>query len=304
MNFINQGVKTTFLFKGDACAATTFYPDNTAENTDKAPAILMIHGWGGIQMVLFKEFIQRFRNAGFAVMTFDFPGWGDSSGWPRNRINPWERVRVADAALAHLKSDELIDSSKIVAWGTSFGGGHAIDLAANHPELAAVVAHVPMLNGLDAVKAVPLTRMLRFSVDIALDIINPLGRKYLPVVSPEGDYSTMDRDGAQRIADWVDDHMDGKYDNRVTAASLLTMGWYHPRLNLKNIRIPGLIVGALRDTVAPFDEAAVRRQVGSNFRINTLDANHFDPYLPPFVDGNIDAQLEFMKEIVESETSN
>jgi len=295
VSFKNNGKKSTFNYKGDLCAATTFYPEGEASHL---PGILMIHGWGGIQMVLFQDFIRHFNNAGFAVMTFDFPGWGDSAGWPRNTINPWERVRVADAALSHMKSNERIDSDRIVAWGTSFGGGHAIDLAANHPELAAVVAHVPMLNGMAAVKAVPVTRMLRFSVDIAQDLLNPFGRKYLPVVSPEGEYSTMDRDGAQRISDWVDEHMDGKYDNRVTAASLLTMGWYQPHRNLKHLKIPTLIIGALRDTVAPFNEEAVRRQVGGNTIIETIDANHFDPYLPPYVNDNVARQLKFLNEVI------
>lgn len=296
---VSKSRKSTFDFHGDQCAATLWLPEPTS-NDLPMPAIMMIHGWGGIQLVLFKEFIRRFNEAGYAVMTFDFPGWGDSAGWPRNRINPWERVRVADAALAWLKAQNDIDAARIAVWGTSFGGGHAIDLAAEHPELAAVVAHVPMLNGLAAVKAVPFSRLLRFSVDIATDILNPIGRNYLPVVSPEGEYSTMDRDGADRIMQWAVDNLDAQYDNRVTASSLLTMGFYHPRRNLKHIGMPGLIVGALRDSVAPFNEAAVRAQVGSNVRITTIDANHFDPYLPPYVDDNISRQLQFLDDVLKT----
>jgi len=134
-------------------------------------------------------------------------------------------------------------------------------------------------------------------VDIAADILNPFGRRYLPVVSPEGAYSTMDRDGADRIMTWAEDNLDAEYDNRVTAASLLTMGFYHPRRNLKRIRMPALIVGALRDSVAPFNEAAVRAQAGDNVRITTIDGNHFDPYLPPYVDDNISNQLQFLAEV-------
>lgn len=293
----SQSTKSSFIVQGDQCAATLWTPEGSKE-TDKLPAILMIHGWGGIQMVLFKEFIRRFNDAGFAVMTFDFPGWGDSAGWPRNQISPWKRVRTAGAALAHLKQQNNIDATRIVAWGTSFGGGHAVDLAANHPELAGVVAHVPMLNGLSAIKAISIPRILRFAVDITRDIINPFGQRYIPVVSPEGEYSTMDRDGAERIINWVDEHMDGKYDNRITARSLLTMGFYHPRFNLKNIKIPALIIGALQDSVAPFNKKAVEKIVGENAQIHTLDANHFDPYLPPFIDDNIARQLEFLKSIV------
>ncbi|WP_370291922.1 alpha/beta hydrolase [Thalassolituus sp.] len=290
-----QGMKSTFRSEGADCAATIYYPDNKAERT---PAILMIHGWGGIQLVLFKDFIRRFNEAGYAVMTFDYPGWGASSGLPRNRINPWERVRVSDSALTHLKSQNEIDENRIVVWGTSFGGGHAIDLAAEHPEIAGVIAHVPMLNGMAAVAAVPFLRMLRFSLDITLDLINPFKRRYIPVVSPEGEYSTMDRDGAGRLEDWVNEELEGKYDNRVTAASLLTMAPYQPGRNLHRIQVPGLIVGALRDTVAPFNEASVRSKVGSNISISTIDANHFDPYLQPWFEDNVTNQLAFLKQVI------
>ncbi|QQD24187.1 alpha/beta fold hydrolase [Venatoribacter cucullus] len=291
----NNGVKSTFTAEGMECAATLFGADDKGR---QAPAILMIHGWGGTQLVLFKDFIRRFNDAGYAVMTFDYPGWGASPGIPRNRINPWERVRVADAALAHLKSMDRIDEDRIVIWGTSFGGGHAIDLAAEHPEVAGVVAHVPMLNGLAAVAAVPFMRMLRFSLDIALDLINPFKRRYIPIVSDEGGYSTMDRDGAGRLRDWVDEELNGKYDNRVTAVSLLTMGPYQPGRNLSRITIPGLIVGALHDTVAPFDEVKVRRKAGENFTIITIEGNHFDPYLQPWFEENVSNQLAFLKRVL------
>ena len=155
-----------------------------------------------------------------------------------------------------------------------------------------------MLNGLAAVAAVPFMRMLRFSLDIALDLINPFKRRYIPIVSDEGGYSTMDRDGAGRLQDWVDEELNGKYDNRVTAASLLTMGPYQPGRNLSRITIPGLIVGALHDTVAPFDEVKVRRKAGENFTIITIEGNHFDPYLQPWFEENVSNQLAFLKRVL------
>lgn len=294
------GRKSTFRAEGVACAATVYHPAN--DSSDKpakaTSAILMIHGWGGTQLILFKDFIRRFTEAGYAVMTFDYAGWGASEGLPRNTINPWARVRTAEAALAHLKAQQDVNQDQIVVWGTSFGGGHAIDLAAEHPELAGVIAHVPMLNGMAAVKAVPIPRLMRFGFDIAKDLLNPFGRNYIPVVSAPGEYSTMDRDGAGRLEDWVMHELDSPYDNRVTAASLLTMGPYQPRKNLKRLSMPGLIIGALRDTVAPFNEAAVRSQVGKHIAISTIDANHFDPYLAPWFEDNVSNQLGFLGDVL------
>jgi pimeloyl-ACP methyl ester carboxylesterase len=76
------------------------------------------------------------------------------------------------------------------------------------------------------------------------------------------------------------------------------MGFYRPFKYLRAIQIPTLVVGATRDTVAPFDEAKVRRMASDTVEIRTIDANHFDPYLEPWFAGNIKLQLDFANRIV------
>lgn len=167
---------------GDAdCAVTIRLP----EGDGPFPAILMVHGWGGVQDALTLPFYGPFDQAGFAVMTFDYAGWGRSGGSPRNTINPWQREREVEMALQHLRVQSDIDPDRIVLWGTSFGGGHVVSTAAKHPELLGAITQVPMLDGMAAVKAVPLTRMLRFGLYAFADLI--LGRRnpiYVPVVAP------------------------------------------------------------------------------------------------------------------------
>jgi len=68
---------STFVSGKLACAATLHRPQTTGEQTQH-PAILMVHGWGGIQDLLVGPFIDAFTAAGYAVMTFDYSSWGDS----------------------------------------------------------------------------------------------------------------------------------------------------------------------------------------------------------------------------------
>ena len=286
--------KDRFESQGCQCAATLHLPQRTSEDEGAVPAILMMHGWGGIQLMLVKEYIRCFNEAGLAVMTFDYPGWGDSEGLPRGRINPWKRVRTGESALAFLKAQPEVDASRIFLWGSSFGGGHAIDLAAEHPELAGVIAQVPMLDGLDAVRAVPLTRLMRFGLDITRDLLNPFATHYLPVVSAPGEYSSMDRDGAIRAQQWTEDNLPQAYDNRVAASSMLWMGFYQPFRALPRISIPALVIGATRDSVAPFDEKKVRSHASATTQVEVINADHFDPYLPPCFDENIALQCRFL----------
>ena len=220
--------RTGFYCRGTWCAATLYRP---AEAGDIAlTAILMLHGWGGTQESLTVPFYEEFTRAGFAVMTFDYRGWGDSAGLPRHTISARERVREADAALAFLKSRPGVDKNRIVVWGSSLGGGHAVELAAEHPELLGAIAQVPMLDGLAAVRAVPLTRLLRFGLYYLADLIKPGQPVYIPVVGEPGAFSTMDRDDAGKALTLAEQSIGRAYDNRVAARSMMTMGPYRPCL--------------------------------------------------------------------------
>lgn len=295
------GSTSSFRVGENECAVTLHLP----EGAGPFPAILMVHGWGGVQDALTLPFYGPFNQAGFAVMTFDYSGWAKSEGTPRNVINPWQREREVEAALEHLRSLPEIDADRIVLWGTSFGGGHVVRTAAKHPELLGAITQVPMLDGMAAVKAVPPLRMARFGLYALADLVR--GRKkpvYVPVVAPEGEWASMDRDGAgeamQKALQALLEYGGPKaavYDNRVAARSLLNMGLYRPFKSLKQVRIPILVVGATRDTVAPFVEDKIKALNNPNIKMEKLDANHFDPYFDPSLSENLGYQLAFLKDL-------
>ena len=295
---------SSFRVGENECAATLHLP----EGEDPFPAILMVHGWGGVQDALTLPFYGPFNRAGFAVMTFDYSGWAKSGGTPRNVINPWQREREVEAALAHLRSLPEVDPDRIVLWGTSFGGGHVVRTAAKHPELLGAVTQVPMLDGMATVKAVPPLRMMRFGLYALADLLR--GRRepvYLPVVASEGEWASMDRDGAgEAMQKALQALLDAGgpeaavYDNRVAARSVLTMGLYRPFKSLRQVRIPILVVGATRDTVAPFVEGKIRALDNPNIKIETIDANHFDPYFEPAFSANIAHQMAFLNALPKS----
>lgn len=286
-------LKSTFDSQSVKCAASLHLPPGT----QPFPVILMAHGWGGVQDALTLPFYPRFLEAGFAVMTFDYRGWGESEGQPRQVINPQHREHDIEQALSHLKAQPQIDSASIVLWGTSFGGGHAVSVAARHPELLGVIAQVPMLDGMAAVTATPLLRLLRFGLYAGIDLLRGSKPLYVPVVSPPGTFSSMDRDGAAEAMQRGLEAKGGTYDNRVAARSLLTMGPYRPFKALKHIKIPALIVGATRDSVAPFVEQKIHAIGNPCLQLETLDANHFDPYFEPAFSVNIGHQLKFLRRL-------
>ena len=78
------------------------------------------------------------------------------------------------------------------------------------------------------------------------------------------------------------------------------MGLYRPFKRLKDIRIPTLLIGGLRDTVAPFVEKKVRAVQNDCLRTATLDVNHFEPYWGNAFEKNIELQLRFLSELSSS----
>lgn len=291
MSPIAHHLTSTFFSEGVRCAATLHLPDRV----DKPPAVLMVHGWGATQATLTRQFCERFAQAGLASMTFDYRGWGHSEGAPRQVIRARDRLQDASAALRHLKEQPLIDAARIVLWGSSFGGGHVVDLAARHPEVRAAIAQVPMLDGLAAATASPWLRTLQFSAYALADLVFGRARPlYLPVVAPLGQWGTMDRDDAyQALMHGVEEGQ--TYDNRIAARSLLTMAPYRPFKRLKDIKVPTLIIGATRDSVAPFVEQRVRQARNPYLQMATLEGHHFDPYAGPVLERNMALQMDFLR---------
>ncbi|MDE2402902.1 MAG: alpha/beta hydrolase [Burkholderiales bacterium] len=291
-----HAIKSSFMGHGVACAATLHLPMDGRDAP--RPAILMVGGWGSVQQALTSSYVNRFVEAGWAVMEFDFPTWGHSAGWPRQEINPWMRVRVADAALAHLRSLPQVDANQVVLWGTSFGGGHVVDLATQHPELLGAIIQVPMLDGLAAVRAVPLPRLLQFMAYGLADLFKPGARIYLPTLSKPGELGTMDRDKAWEALELALAALGKKYDNRVSARSVLTMAPYRPWTRLKQVGVPMLIMGATADTVAPFVSGKVHRVNNPHLQVIEIAADHFDPYFDPVFPQMIERQLAFLRTLL------
>ncbi len=288
-------LKSTFVTDGIPCSATLHIP---VEIKNKAlPAILMVGGWGSVQGALTTSFINHFVADGYAVMEFDYPGWGLSGGLPRQDINPWRRVRTVNSALAHLKNLPQINAHHIIVWGTSFGGGHVVDLVSQHPDLKGAIIQVPMLDGVSTVRSVPVKQMLKFLSYGVADSVKPGTRICIPTISEKGAFGSMDRDGAWNALQLALNAHDQKYDNRVTARSLLTMGFYRPWKRLKDVKVPMLIIGATQDTVAPFVAEKIEKVNNPLLKVIEMEADHFDPYFEPYFTKNLQYQLDFLKSL-------
>lgn len=73
--------------------------------------------------------LEQFQAQGFAVLAYDYPGYGLSEGKPSEQ----GAYQAIDAAYHYLIDNLETDPQTIILLGRSVGGGPAIDLAAREP---------------------------------------------------------------------------------------------------------------------------------------------------------------------------
>ena len=100
-----------------------YYPAPGAEHT-----ILFSHG-NAEDIGHVEPFSLDLRNGGFAVLTYDYRGYGTSGGVPSEE-NLYEDI---DAAYRYLTEELRVPPEKIIVHGRSLGGGPSADLAARRP---------------------------------------------------------------------------------------------------------------------------------------------------------------------------
>jgi dienelactone hydrolase len=153
---------------GTRLSGDLFYPDDP-KIVGKLPAIILCHGWGGLRSHLNKAYAPMFAQAGYVVLTFDYRGWGNSDSrlvlkdkMPkpdanglvtvkvlaiRELVDPFDQVEDIGSAIDFIIGESRVDKGRIGLWGTSFGGGHVVYVAAHDRRIKCIVSQVPSMDG-------------------------------------------------------------------------------------------------------------------------------------------------------------
>lgn len=287
----------TFASHGTACAAWLYRP---AETAGPPPVIVMAHGFGAIRVMRLDAYAERFADAGFAVLVFDYRGFGDSEGQPRNVLSVKRQHEDWRAAIAYARTLPGIDPARVVAWGTSFAGGHVLTMGAEHQELAAIIAQVPHVSGPAAVRSAPLRTAIRLTIAGLRDVIgSALGRAphLVPAVGKPGEVAMMTSPDAWPLAERLaEGHLDRFLRENIVAARIaLWLGLYSPGRRARRITAPTLVQVALQDVVTPTKVALRAAERIRGAEIKTYDCSHFEPYLDPYFDTVIGDQIDFLR---------
>lgn len=292
------------------------------QDDDKAsPVVIMAHGLGYSADCGLSPFVEAFLEAGFAVFTFDYATLGASDGFSRHEVFPQRQVGDLQAAIKTVAQhgDQMgVDSSRIVLWGTSLGGGHVISAAAtlhDHPSIRAVMSMVPNLgspleSALGTVAASPGPSLLGLAQVFMAVIRCGFERLwtgqpwYIPLVGTPGSNGLMQNPGDETgylAMTPLDGGMYG-WRNAVAADSVLYLLPYRPlsHAKLNQIKVPCLIVAAQADTLCPARYAVSAAQRIPRAHLAMIpNVGHFDLYQGEGLRQVLVEMTEFLKQQME-----
>ncbi len=130
--------------------------------------VVYLHGQDG-NMSGAVDTLARLHAAGVNVFAFDYRGYGESQ-FARPSERNWQQD--AEWALQYLTNTRQIDTRTIVLDGTGLGANLALEVAAEHPELAGVILDSPLADPMAAIfndaraRMVPARLLVRDRYDL------------------------------------------------------------------------------------------------------------------------------------------
>jgi len=286
----------TFESGGQPIAGWFYAPDGAEPGP--WPCVVMGHGFAAVKEARLDAFAERFAAAGMACVVFDYRHFGGSGGEPRQVINIGRQQADWRAAIAYARSRSDVDRSLIALWGTSFGGGHVLDIAKRDHSIAAVVLHLPLVDSLAAAKGEGLGQSLRLGVAGLRDELRRLLRRppyLIRVVGPPGTMAVMTTPEAE--PGYLSIVREAPTWRNVVAARItVEMALFRPGRTTSRVSCPSLFVVGMRDTVTPpiATLQTALRTLGA--RVMGLPTGHFDAYLGDAFEEAVRAEAAFLVE--------
>ena len=135
-------IPVTFHSEGCRLAGDLYLPEGAGART----GIVLCHGYTGVKDLYLPDNARVLAEAGYAVLAFDYKGWGESEG-QRTRLDPHGRVADVQAALTFLGARQEVDERRLGLYGTSYGGATAVWTAAIDRRVRCIVSVVGIGHG-------------------------------------------------------------------------------------------------------------------------------------------------------------
>ncbi|WP_406314509.1 alpha/beta fold hydrolase [Streptosporangium sp. NBC_01639] len=135
-------------FAGDAAklAGHLFLPDNAGSDAAPVPGVVVAGTWTSVKEQMADRYAEQLARRGFAALSFDFTGYGESGGEPRDVESPELKIRDLRAAIGFLAGHPAVDDGALGALGVCAGAMYVSALAAEDTRVGSLALVAPWLH--------------------------------------------------------------------------------------------------------------------------------------------------------------
>ena len=267
-----------------------YQPTDDVETQRLYPAIVMTHGYGAVKELYLDLYAEYFVQSKFVVLLYDHPNLGESSGEPRQEIDPEKQIQGYSSAITYLQSlTDLVDGERIGVWGTSYSGGHVLAVSAKDKRVKCVVAQMPSISGTRNLRRrnkndEEYQRLLKAFERDQKQVSEGGTPRMIPIIRPELQedwWSFFDVGHAAEEDQWRYKN----WKNEQTLHSVELYGQYNPEEYIEKISpCPLLMIVADNDTVTFSDDEIelFEKKAGEPKKLVKFPGGHFSAYKEQF----------------------
>lgn len=145
--------KIEFKSHGKKLTGNLYLPDSY-NGKSKLPAIIVTGAWTTVKEQMPKNYAEELVKKGYAALTFDFRGWGESEGGFKYVEDPIRKTQDIIEAVNFLSTREEIDPSKIAGLGVCASSGYMVRAYAETKKLKTIALVAPWLHNREIVDQV------------------------------------------------------------------------------------------------------------------------------------------------------
>ena len=146
----------TFQSNGTMLAGHLYVPDNYQDG-QQLPGVVVTGAWTSVKEQMPAVYAAELARRGYAVLTFDFRGWGQSRDTVSYLEDPQRKTADIIAAAEYLASRPETDADRIGGLGICASSGYMGDAALQSDHIKSLALVAPWLHNAQIVKDVYVT---------------------------------------------------------------------------------------------------------------------------------------------------
>lgn len=145
--------KVTFAAGDIKLTGNLFLPERTGNTAAPLPAVVVAGTWTSVKELMADRYAEQLAARGYAALSFDFTGYGESEGEPRDFESPALKVADIHHVVSFLAGHPAVDADRIGALGICAAAMYMSANAADDPRVKSLALVAPWLHDAEICEA-------------------------------------------------------------------------------------------------------------------------------------------------------